>query len=390
EEVWVAVSVGKQKEADQIAGGLGIEVYDAQVGGNVVKTLLFTRSNWSTPQNVYIVAPEDTLAEGTRSITIQHTLRQGADAGDGGDYDKLKVASVLIKVIDNDTAQVVVSQTSGNSLVFERTGTNSTSTLAGDLYTLKLSKAPGNPITVRIEVQPDENNVYQVRIQKTGDLLPSTMTRVIFDANNWRTGVAISVYASADALAEGLHYARIKHTLESSIADFLNVTGDDVARGLMRSVIDSLIVSAGSVIPISASTTSNVVTIRSGQVFTANSTDGNVQIDNTQSQKAWVTANVTLSGTPVANETWTITLDGDEYSYVVGTIDNTTETLQTVAERLAEKVRTNYRVTISGSGSTRTLQITNVSNSNSAASLLQLNDALAVGQQWIVKLDNGL
>jgi hypothetical protein len=103
-----------------------------------------------------------------------------------------------------------------------------------------------------------------------------------------------------------------------------------------------------------------------------------------------MTANVTLSVIPFANETWTITLDGDEYSYVVGTIDNTTETLQTVAEQLADKVRANYRVTISGSGSTRTLQITNVSNSNSAASLLQLRDAMAVGQQWIVKLDNGL
>jgi hypothetical protein len=114
------------------------------------------------------------------------------------------------------------------TLVFERTGTNSTSPLAGDLYTLKLSKAPGNAVTVLIEVQPDENNVYQARIQKTGDLLPSTMTRVIFDNDNWQTGVAISVYASADALAEGLHYARIKHTLESSVADFLNVTADDV------------------------------------------------------------------------------------------------------------------------------------------------------------------
>ena len=104
------------KESDEVAGGKGIELYDDSdpAKRKPVKSLLFTRATWSIPQRVFVLAPEDSLAEGTRNITIQHTVRQGTDAGDGGAYDKVKVASVLVKVIDNDSSQVVVEQTDGS------------------------------------------------------------------------------------------------------------------------------------------------------------------------------------------------------------------------------------------------------------------------------------
>ena len=404
EDIWVAVSAGKVKESDEIAGGKGIELYDDSdpAKRKPVKTLLFTRTNWSIAQRVFILAPEDSLAEGVRNFTIQHTVRQGSDAGDGGAYDKIKVASIAVRVIDNDAAQVVVEQVNSasnidaNTLVFERTGIGpGVVTTSGDQYILKLTKAPaaGKTVTVEVRVQPDENGVLQALVKQPTDATASAMTVVTFNAGNWQTGVAITVYAVADTLTEGIHYARITQTITSPISDFLNVSASDVSRGLMRSVVDALLASAGAgkTIPISASTTGNVVTISSGRVFSADAgSDANITIDGAASQKAWITADVTLTGTPIAQQIWTLVLDGTVYEYAVGVSNNVTDSLDTVAQRLADKIRQNYRVTVTNSGASRVLHISNVSDITGVASLLQLTDAVSTGQQWTVTIDNGI
>ena len=211
EDVWVSVALGKLKEEDEAAGGKGIAVRDKD--GNPVRTLLFTPDNWSISQEVFVTAPEDTLAEGTRTITIQHSVRQGADAGDGGDYDKLKVASVLVNVIDNDTAQVVANPTDGSTRVFERTGVDS-STRVGDEYTLRLTKEPAldKTVTVLVKVEPDDNGLLQAQVQKPGDTEPADTTIVTFDAGNWETGVPITVFAKSDTFHRG-------NPLRSHLAD---------------------------------------------------------------------------------------------------------------------------------------------------------------------------
>ena len=78
------------------AGGKGIALsLDPSDPGNEEKAVLvFDRTNWFKPQTVYISAPMDNFAEGTRVLNIQHSVKQGASSEDGGAYDDAKVATV--------------------------------------------------------------------------------------------------------------------------------------------------------------------------------------------------------------------------------------------------------------------------------------------------------
>ena len=87
ETVRVTAAPVPGRESEYRAGGRGIALNGSETG----VTLLFDRTNWSMPQKVTITALSDTLAEGTRVITIQHSVVQGASPDDGGAYDGLVV-----------------------------------------------------------------------------------------------------------------------------------------------------------------------------------------------------------------------------------------------------------------------------------------------------------
>ena len=58
-------------------------------------TLSFTPENWSTPRRVTIVAPNDGLATGERSVSLTHTAA-------GADYQGASVDGVTVTVADNE------------------------------------------------------------------------------------------------------------------------------------------------------------------------------------------------------------------------------------------------------------------------------------------------
>ena len=88
EDVRVVAAPTALSDQVALAGGRNILLNGSDTG----VTLLFTRANWFLPQYVTVTAQLDGLAEGTRYITIQHTVIQGANPNDGGAYDGLPVA----------------------------------------------------------------------------------------------------------------------------------------------------------------------------------------------------------------------------------------------------------------------------------------------------------
>ena len=69
----------------------------------------------TVPQTVSVFAVGDALAEGERSIVIQHSVSEGVSADDGGAYDGLIIPGVSVRVIDDDVSEVVIVETGNDS-----------------------------------------------------------------------------------------------------------------------------------------------------------------------------------------------------------------------------------------------------------------------------------
>ncbi|MBM4149238.1 MAG: hypothetical protein FJ224_09345, partial [Lentisphaerae bacterium] len=73
--------------------------------------LLFTTANWNTPQTVEIRAVDDAVPEGTHFTPVRH--RVVAAGTKDSNYIGLPVSNVLVRVLDNDKADISATPTNG-------------------------------------------------------------------------------------------------------------------------------------------------------------------------------------------------------------------------------------------------------------------------------------
>ncbi len=177
-------------------------------------TLLFTAANWFLPQFITVTAQDDGLAEGTRFITIQHTVVQGAVADDGGAYDGLAVAGVIVEVIDANSASVVVTpyDTGGNRpendlLVAENPSAQGGSIPGSDAYAVVLSKQPIDTVSYQTSATDGQTKISSDSIiWHSGPNDPLTLT---FTTGNWNVMQVVYVEGVNDNLKQGLHFSRV-------------------------------------------------------------------------------------------------------------------------------------------------------------------------------------
>ena len=155
-------------------------------------TLTFTAGNWNVAQTVTVTAVNDSVAQGTHTGTISHTVAS-ADAG----YNGISVSSVTASITDNDTAGVQISESSGSTAVVEGGATDS--------YSVVLTSQP----TANVVVTVSPNS--QVSVDKT------TLT---FTSSNWNVAQTVTVTAVNDSVAQGTHTGTISHTVASSDAGY--------------------------------------------------------------------------------------------------------------------------------------------------------------------------
>ena len=128
-------------------------------------SLTFTQSNWSTSRTIRIRAPEDDIDYANETVTLGHMIR-------GGGYDA-EMAEVNVRILDNDTAALVVNPT---SLEIVRSSHQD--------YTVALATEPMGVVTVGVSTV------------EGSEATPSP-TSLRFTPSNWSSPKRVRVQADA-------------------------------------------------------------------------------------------------------------------------------------------------------------------------------------------------
>ena len=149
---------------------------DASEGTTGTTTLTFTTANWNAPQQVTVTGINDNLADGNQLYRADFTATTSADPG----YADLIPASVELSNIDNDSAGILVSASTGN--------TAEDGTTAG--FTIVLTSEPIANVTVNFASNDSTEGV-------------TTSTARTFTAANWNAPQLVTVVGQNDAVADG-------------------------------------------------------------------------------------------------------------------------------------------------------------------------------------------
>ena len=141
--------------------------------------LTFTTSTWSTAQTVAAASIEDGVDEDAETVTVMHTVR-------GGDYAGLTADSVTVTVRDDDTREVIVSE----SMLTIEEGNR-------DTYTVVLRSAPTGNVTIAVSSDTTGVNVS-----------PTSLT---FTAGNWDSARTVTVSSTEDRIDEANQTAAVTH-----------------------------------------------------------------------------------------------------------------------------------------------------------------------------------
>ena len=137
--------------------------------------LVFTTSDWETPQTLTVAAVDDISVEGVHTSTIAHVAA-------GGSYNGVLVPDVEAGVTDNDAYGVTVTKSGGTVRVTEGQTTGS--------YAVVLDAEPSGDVTITITADA------QVTVS------PDMLT---FTTSTWHLEQAVTVAAVDDSVVEGAH-----------------------------------------------------------------------------------------------------------------------------------------------------------------------------------------
>ena len=176
---------------------------DSQSAGAAVD-LVFTMSDWDTPQTVTVSANDDTIEEGAESVKIILS-----SVSVDSDFDNKPMAPINVRVADNDVVGMIVNESGGSTDVGEEGETS-------DAYTVVLGAPPTGNVTVNIAdvSEPDEVTIAPAEL--------------VFSTGNWATPRTVSITAVDDSIAEvNPHLVTVSHTAMS---------GDSRYEGLVENV----------------------------------------------------------------------------------------------------------------------------------------------------------
>ncbi|WP_456379055.1 leucine-rich repeat domain-containing protein [Thiolapillus sp.] len=155
-----------------------IDITSTDVGEGVVSPadLVFTPGNWNLQQIVSITGIDDALDDGNQGYTVQTNV-----VSDDPNYDGIESANVSVTNIDNDSAGVTISPTSG--LVTSEDGSTAT-------FNLRLNTRPLAEVTIAL-TSSDETE---------GTVLPAAL---VFSVDNWAAPQTATLTGIDDSLIDG-------------------------------------------------------------------------------------------------------------------------------------------------------------------------------------------
>ncbi|MFO1001132.1 MAG: Calx-beta domain-containing protein [Planctomycetaceae bacterium] len=152
-------------------------------------SIVFSTSNWNQPQQISIFGVDDFIDDGD----IAYTIVTGAAISSDPNYSGRNPVDLSVTNIDNDTAGVVITESSGS--------TNVTEGGVSDSYTARLASQPTANVTVNIGA---------------GGQLTTSVTSLTFTPSNWNVNQTVTVSAVNDLVSEGLHSGALFHTVTSA------------------------------------------------------------------------------------------------------------------------------------------------------------------------------
>jgi hypothetical protein len=187
----ITVSLGSQPSA-----GVTIPLAPSNDECSVsAEAITLDGSNWKEGVQVRINVVDDTVNDGEQVCTVQ----TGAASSTGADYNDVLPNDVIVTVLDDDAAGIVVAPT---SLQLGETGGSAA-------YAVVLNSAP----TARVVVT----------ISSDGQTAVSP-ARLIFTNLNWNVQQPVTVSATDDKIAEGLHRSVITHAASSDDQNYSGLT----------------------------------------------------------------------------------------------------------------------------------------------------------------------
>jgi hypothetical protein len=156
---------------------LGLSSDDPAEGVPSVPSLTFTSANWNVPQTVTLTGADDLVADGNRLYTIVTAAATSADAN----FDGVNPADVAVTNLDDDTAAIFVTPTTGL-----------TTSEAGAAATFQ----------VVLNSQPTANVVIDL---SSGDPSEGTLSvgTLTFTPANWTIPQTVTITGVDDALDDG-------------------------------------------------------------------------------------------------------------------------------------------------------------------------------------------
>ena len=168
------VRLNSEPTADVV---IAVSSSDTSEGDVDVSSLTFTSGNWSGFQTVTVTGAEDAVADGDVPYQVILAPATSTDMG----YDGLDPIDVDVTNVDNDSAGITVTPTTG--LV---TGEDATS----DTFTIQLNSQPTRNVTIDLSSStPTE-----------GTVSPAS---VVFTPMNWSSPQTVTVTGVDDFVADG-------------------------------------------------------------------------------------------------------------------------------------------------------------------------------------------
>ncbi len=214
----------------------------------------FTDANWSVPQTVRVEAVDDFMDEDDDEDRIFHTV-----TSDDARFDGFSLAPLAVRIVDNDTAGLIITETDGSTVV----GGGS----PPDTYQIALASQP--TANVRIEFDDAGGRLHVVDDAHHGNSF------VVFTPADWNVAKTVRVSGGPHGSPHGTTEVVLNHELLSTDAKYRGthpLTVEVLGDGLVGT-------SGNDVITVIPGTVEHVVTINGEPDYLDAATATEIRID---------------------------------------------------------------------------------------------------------------
>ncbi len=159
-------------------------------GDDAHYTLSFNDGNWNDKFKIRVTAVVDGEVENRMRVVLTHSVDSA-----GGVYDNvLETTELKVDVRDTDSAGIIVKQSNGSTLVTD---------LAGDDYTIELTRPPLPGTEVQVRIQTDFQTIVDVSAISDGRFsLVEGVPTITFNDGNWDVPFLVPLIVNPDADVE--------------------------------------------------------------------------------------------------------------------------------------------------------------------------------------------